>query len=204
MSYSKLVRGALVAAAFTASNAMAAIITVDPASGPYGGNSSIATEIGMINTAFGVNLTNYAWAKVEGDGVAGTYITGGNTAPDNSTAYTIDWQSILLNYDERGTAGTGSFSGSPSYFLLKFGVGQGGGNTTLDTYVFLNVADLALLTFSSTDIDGLSLGRLSHITIVDVPGSGTPGGGENPVPEPATLALFGAGVAGFMLRRRRH
>lgn len=81
----------------------------------------------------------------------------------------------------------------PGLFLIKTGNIQGNDN---DTFLFDNlevlqyaVVDLADLGISSDNIE-----KISHIGWAD---------GTTPVPEPSTLLLLGAGLAGFAIYRRK-
>jgi len=84
-------------------------------------------------------------------------------------------------------------TGLPQFFLLKFGIG--GLSGVDNTYFFMNGGDLTRLEWSNEDVDGISYERLGSFAILHDP---------PPLPEPATLALVGLGLAGLGFSRRRY
>ncbi|MEN8258757.1 MAG: PEP-CTERM sorting domain-containing protein [Thermodesulfobacteriota bacterium] len=82
----------------------------------------------------------------------------------------------------------------PSYFLIKTGTNSGNPNThfLFDNLASIDWAVIDLGVMGFTDIENIE--KISHIGEFD---------GGNEVPEPTTMLLMGAGLAGLTAARRK-
>lgn len=85
----------------------------------------------------------------------------------------------------------------PAYFFIKTAASNSPGESTdVDHYLYFNIGNLSygVIDLNMANlVDIYSIGKLSHIGEV----------GTSPVPEPATMMLFGVGLAGLAGVRRR-
>ena len=150
------------------------------------GNASDQDELAELALAAGISLTEAA--KYDKDDVQFNVMQNEGT--------TDQW---FINVDPA----------KPGYFMLKFGTGSTGKD---DHYFFKNIFELGKLVFSDSQVNNLTggcgsgscnIGKLSHYMYSGDVGSSNPGGGEDPLPEPATLGLFGLGLMGLAFGRRK-
>ncbi|PKI17748.1 PEP-CTERM sorting domain-containing protein [Colwellia sp. 12G3] len=120
------------------------------------------------------------------------------TLDDKYTSTGSDWTLIENETDVYST----HLINNPSYFLLKFGVG----NTGVDTHLlYENVGDLAygVIDFSDAGIDLLSvqkfhIGKVSHVDEFDANPIQSQ---STPIPEPMTISLFALALLGLSRRK---
>lgn len=173
-----------------------------------------------INSVFGNFLSNFTWSTADFEirtgvslGNAGSLVASGSGAAtqvatgrsglgfDEYTA-TISGLSIFLNPGTYwlGVSVVGSGNNGNDRAFLSTTSGTNGSNATIDgvayfnsTFFFANFATASGQTGTPSDF---SLG-------VDGAGSGQSTGGDDVVPEPATMTLLATGLAGMAAARRR-
>jgi hypothetical protein len=139
-------------------------------------NSSDATEEAWISQVLSIPLANLTYTKLPDSGGANWEQIAGST--------------VLYAFN---------LGADPSWFMIKTGAGG-----PFNHYLFSNEdkLDWAVVDFTDFGFDNVEIGKISHVGIASDPPSGDD---LTPVPEPASLTLFGLGLSATAaaVRRRR-